>query len=73
MDWHSRKVLSGQFTSLDFTQTLKDAGVRISMDGKGRWMEMYNRKRPHSSLDDKTPYEAYFGLPRSGYPALKAA
>ena len=99
----------GQFTSLDFTQTLKDAGVRISMDGKGRWMdnvmierlwrtlkyecvylnafetgseardgigrwvEMYNKKRPHSSLDDRTPHEAYFGLPRAGYPALKAA
>jgi len=28
-----------QFTSLDFTQTLKEAGVRISMDGKGRWMD----------------------------------
>ena len=99
----------GQFTSLDFTQTLKDAEVRISMDGKGRWMdnimierlwrtlkyecvylnafetgsearagigrwvELYNRKRPHSSLDDRTPHEAYFGLPRAGYPALRAA
>jgi putative transposase len=29
----------GQFTSLDFTQTLKDARVRISMDGRGRWMD----------------------------------
>jgi putative transposase len=28
-----------QFTSYEFTQTLKDAGVRISMDGKGRWMD----------------------------------
>jgi len=28
-----------QFTSLDFTQVLKDAGVKISMDGKGRWMD----------------------------------
>jgi putative transposase len=24
-----------QFTSLDFTQTLNEAGVRISMDGQG--------------------------------------
>ena len=98
-----------QFTSLDFTQTLKDAGVRISMDGRGRWtdnimierlwrtlkyecvylnafetgseardgigrwVEQYNTKRPHSSLDDRTPYEAYFGLQRAGYPALRAA
>ena len=28
-----------QFTSLAFTQVLKDAGVRVSMDGKGRWMD----------------------------------
>jgi len=27
-----------QFTSHDFTQVLKEAGVRISMDGKGYWM-----------------------------------
>ena len=87
-----------QFTSLDFTQTLKDAGVRISMDGKGRWMDNifierlwrslkyecvylhafetgsearsgigrwvdhYNQDRPHSSLGDGTPNEAYYGI-----------
>ena len=28
-----------QFTSKDFTDVLKDAGVKISMDGKGRWMD----------------------------------
>jgi len=87
-----------QFTSLEFTETLKEAGVRISMDGRGRWMDnifierlwrtlkyesvylhelatgsqarevighwvtLYNDERPHSSLDDKTPTEAYFNL-----------
>jgi putative transposase len=99
----------GQFTGLDFTQTLKDAGVRISMDGKGRWMdnvmverlwrtlkydcvylnafekgsearegigrwiEKYNWRRPHSSLDDRTPYEAYWGLPLPGYGSMGKA
>ena len=29
----------GQFTSDVFTGVLKTAGVRISMDGKGRWMD----------------------------------
>ena len=29
----------GQFTSLEFTATLKDAGVAISMDGRGRCMD----------------------------------
>src|SRR3712207_5645900 len=28
-----------QFTSLAFTQVLKAAGVRIPMDGRGRWMD----------------------------------
>lgn len=92
-----------QFVSLEFTQALKDAGVKISMDSKGRWMDnvmierlwrslkyecvylhafetgsqarneigkwirRYNEKRPHSSLDDRTPYEAYWNLPIGGY------
>jgi len=98
-----------QFTSLEFTQTLKDAGVKISMDSKGRWMDnimierlwrslkyeciymhafetgsetregirkwirLYNEERPHSSLDDRTPKEAYWNMPKSGYPVYKAA
>ena len=28
-----------QFTSWEFTQVLKDRGVRISMDGKGRYQD----------------------------------
>ena len=28
-----------QFTSVDFTGVLKDHGVEISMDGKGRWVD----------------------------------
>ena len=98
-----------QFTSSDFTQVLKDADVKISMDGKGRWRDnvmverlwrslkyecvylnafetgsearngiekwirLYNEERPHSSLDDKTPHEAYWKLPRAGYPAKLVA
>ncbi len=84
-----------QFTSLDFIEVLKAAGVKISMDGKGCWMDnvfierlwrslkyeqvyladyatglearagiawwmnFYNQRRPHSSLKDQTPDEAY--------------
>jgi len=98
-----------QFTSYEFTQILKDAGVKISMDGKGRWMDnvmierlwrsmkyecvylnafetgsearegignwinLYNEKRPHSKLDDRTPHEAYFDLPLPGYTGKQAA
>ena len=92
-----------QFTSDAFIGVLTTADVKISMDGKGRWMdnvmierlwrslkyecvylhafetgsevrhglknwiELYNTRRPHSSLDDRTPDEAYWQLPRPGY------
>jgi putative transposase len=95
-----------QFTSRDFTQTLKDQQVDISMDGRGRyqdnifverlwwtvkynylylhsfkdgsqlrnglkeWIRYYNRERGHSSLDDRTPDEVYYGLP---HPFTEAA
>ena len=93
-----------QFTSLAFTDVLQDAGIQISMDGKGRWMDnvfierlwrslkyeqvylaeyatgsdaragigwwidFYNERRPHSSLVDRTPDEAYTAgaAPRPG-------
>jgi putative transposase len=28
----------------------------------GRYIDFYNRRRPHSSLDRRTPGEAYFAL-----------
>ena len=100
-----------QFTSETFTDALKGAEIRISMDGKGRWMDnvmierlwrslkyeciylhayesgsevrqglrrwidQYNTRRPHSSLDDRTQDEAYWQKPRPGYagPALQLA
>jgi putative transposase len=96
-----------QFTSMNFTDVLKDTGVRISMDGKGRWMDNifierlwrslkyecvylhafetgsearagigrwvdhYNQDRPHSSLSDRTPDEAYHQIDRSTGPGLR--
>ena len=87
-----------QFTCEDFTDVLKEGGIRISMDGKGRWMDnifierlwrslkyecvylreldtglkatreigawfnYYNKDRPHSVFDDKTPMEVYTEL-----------
>jgi putative transposase len=85
-----------QFTAEDFTKVLLAKGVRVSMDGKGRWVdnvfverlwrsvkyediylhaygsmrelkaalaryfEFYNARRPHQSLDYRTPDEMYF-------------
>ena len=93
-----------QFTSVEFTEVLKEAGVKISMDSKGRWMDnimierlwrslkyecvylhafetgseakagigkwitSYNEQRPHSSLDDQTPDEAYCRTSGAGSP-----
>ena len=45
-----------QFTSLDFTATLKDAGVAISMDGRGRCMDNIFIERLWRSLK----YEAVY-------------
>jgi len=83
---------------------LQEAGVRISMDSKGRWMDnimierlwrslkyecvylhafetgseakagigkwitFYNEQRPHSSLYDQTPDEAYCRNSGAGSP-----
>ena len=94
-----------QFTSIAFTSVLIEAGVAISMDGKGSWrdnvfvervwrsikyeevylhayatvaearasisryLKWYNGGRPHSSLDRRTPDEAYF----NHAPLLEAA
>ncbi|WP_299507827.1 IS3 family transposase [uncultured Roseobacter sp.] len=85
-----------QFTSFAWTDRLRRSGVRISMDGKGRfldnifverlwrslkyecvylhawetgseakagvskWIEFYNRKRPHTALGGKPPAVVYW-------------
>ena len=49
-------VQGSQFTSFAFTTTLKDAGIRISMDGRGRWMDNVFIERLWRSLK----YECVF-------------
>jgi len=45
-----------QFTSDDFTDILKDCGVSISMDGKGRWMDNVFVERLWRSLKYEEVY-----------------
>ncbi len=35
--------------------------VSAARAGMGRYLDLYNRRRPHSSLDGMTPDQAYFG------------
>lgn len=87
-----------QFTCEDFVDCLLDEGIKVSMDGRGRWMDnvmverlwrslkyeqvylhaydtpreartsigrwfhYYNYRRPHQSLEYKTPWEVHNGL-----------
>jgi putative transposase len=45
-----------QYTSLSFTNTLKDHGIKISMDGKGRWMDNVFIERLWRSLKYECVY-----------------
>ena len=45
-----------QFTGAEFTDVLSDAGVRISMDGKGRWMDNVFIERLWRSLKYESVY-----------------
>lgn len=45
-----------QFTSHEFTQVLKDADVKISMDGRGRWIDNRMIERLWRSLKYECVY-----------------
>lgn len=45
-----------QYTSLSFTNVLKDHGIKISMDGKGRWMDNVFIERLWRSLKYECVY-----------------
>jgi putative transposase len=61
MDRHGKPEIfntdqGSQFTSWDFTQKIKDAGIRISMDGKGRWLDNVFVERLWRSLKYECVY-----------------
>ena len=53
-----------QFTSVEFTETLKAAGIQISMDGKGRWMDNVFIERLWRSLKYECVYTHDFATAR---------
>jgi len=49
-----------QFTSVDFTDGLKETGICISMDGQGRWMDNVFIERLWRSLKYECVYLSEF-------------
>ena len=55
-----KKAKGSQFTSAAFTRALADAGIAISMDGRGRWMDnVVFIERLWRSLGDEDVYLCY--------------
>jgi putative transposase len=54
-------VKGSQFTCFAFTTTLKDAGIRITMDGRGRWMDNVFIERLWRSLKYECVFLNAFG------------
>lgn len=46
--------LGSQFTSFAFTHVLRDNRIRISLDGRGRWLDNVFIERPWRSSNTKT-------------------
>lgn len=59
-----------QFTSIDFTQKLVDHGIRISMDGKGRWVDNVFIERLWRSLKYEEVYLKAYNTPREAELAI---
>ncbi|GBQ49656.1 transposase [Komagataeibacter europaeus LMG 18890] len=95
-----------QFTTPRFSGILEERQIRISMDGRGRWLDnvfierlwrslkyecvylyafetgselraglgrwiaLYNERRPHTALAGRTPDEAYHNVPTPSGPGL---
>jgi len=70
MDWYTRKVLSWRdnvfierlWRSVKYEEVYLHAydTVSDSRTGIGRYFDLYNQRRPHSSLGRRTPDDVYF-------------
>ena len=58
-----------QFTSDDFVDILKDHSIRISMDGRGRWMDNVFIERVWKSVK----YEDVYSKPTAQLPRSERA
>lgn len=61
-----------QFTSVDFTRRLNQAGIRISMDGRGRALDHVFVERLWRSVKYEEVYLNDYGTPREAIQGLEA-
>jgi putative transposase len=61
--WRDNVFVDRLWKSVKYEEVYLQAyeSVSAARDGIGRYLDLYNRRRPHSSLDDQTPDQAYFG------------
>ena len=60
--WRDNIFVERLWRSLKYEEVYLHAydSVSAATAGLGRYLTLYNSRRPHSSLDDRTPDEAYF-------------
>jgi len=60
--WRDNVFVERLWRSVKYEEVYLHAydSVSAARDGIGRYLDLYNRRRPHSSLDDMTPDQAYF-------------
>ncbi|WP_175907825.1 IS3 family transposase [Burkholderia seminalis] len=69
--WRDNVFVERVWRSIKYVEVYLKAYESVSHARRsiGEYIELYNRKRPHSSLSDQTPDEAYFAT----LPAIKLA
>ncbi len=60
--WRDNVFVERLWRSVKYEEVYLHAydNVSAARDGIGRYLDLYNRRRPHSSLDGQTPDAAYF-------------
>ena len=61
--WRDNVFVERLWRSVKYEEVYLHAydSVSAAREGIGSYLDLYNRRRPHSSLDGRTPDEAYFG------------
>jgi len=71
--WRDNVFVERLWRSVKYEEVYLHAydSVSAARDGIGRYLDLYNRRRPHSALDGRTPDNAYFG--HQSMPPIRSA